>query len=69
MSPTSTRIQAWGVRTGSFVTARDAGHLTWMRDQFGDRFIGGVVLRADRHAFPSGDRIRALPISTVWAAP
>jgi hypothetical protein len=40
-----------------------------MRDQLGDRFIGGVVLHTGPHAFPLGDRLRALPISTIWSAP
>jgi uncharacterized protein len=42
--------------------------LIWMRDQLGARFIGGVVLHAGPRAFPPGDRVRALPISTIWAA-
>lgn len=63
------RVLAFEVKAGSSVTAHDARHLAWMRDQLGDRFIGGAVLHTGPHAFPLGDRLRALPISTIWAAP
>jgi uncharacterized protein len=63
------RVLAFEVKASSSVTARDARHLAWMRDQLGDRFIGGVVLHTGPRAFPLGDRLRALPISTIWAAP
>jgi uncharacterized protein len=37
------RVLAFAVKAGSSVTAHDARHLAWMRDQLGDRFISGVV--------------------------
>jgi predicted AAA+ superfamily ATPase len=63
------RVLAFEVKASSSVTAHDARHLAWMRDQLGDRFIGGVVLHTGPRSFPLGDRVRALPISTIWAAP
>jgi predicted AAA+ superfamily ATPase len=63
------RVLGFEVKASSSVTAGDARHLAWMRDELGDRFIGGVVLHTGPRAFPLGDRIRALPISTIWAAP
>lgn len=62
------RILAFEVKASSAVTASDARHLAWMRDQLGDRFIGGVVFHTGPHVFPLGDRITALPIRAIWAA-
>lgn len=63
------RVLAFEIKAGGAVTAHDARHLAWMRDELGDRFIGGVVFHTGPHAFPLGTRITALPISTIWAAP
>ena len=46
---------------------RDARHLAWLRDELGDRFAGGVVLHAGQASYSLGERIRAAPISTLWA--
>jgi len=43
-----------------------ARHLAWLRDQTGDQFLAGVVLHTGPGAFPLGDRLCALPISTLW---
>jgi uncharacterized protein len=44
----------------------DGRHLEWLRDELGDRFLGGVVLHSGRHAFRLGDRVVAAPISSIW---
>jgi predicted AAA+ superfamily ATPase len=62
------RVLGFEVKASSSVTSADARHLAWMRDELGDRFVGGVVFHAGPHAFPLGDRITALPISAIWAA-
>jgi hypothetical protein len=41
--------------------------LAWLRDQLGDRFVAGVVLRTGPATFRLADRITAPPISTLWA--
>ncbi len=61
------RVLAFEIKASSAATASDARHLAWMRDQLGDRFIGGVVFHTGPHGFPLGDRINALPISAIWA--
>lgn len=61
------RVLAFEVKASSAVTASDARHLAWMRDQLGFRFIGGVIFHTGPHVFPLGDRITALPISAIWA--
>jgi predicted AAA+ superfamily ATPase len=62
------RVLAFEVKASSSVTAHDARHLAWMRDELGDRFIFGAVLHTGPRSFQLGDRIKALPISTIWAA-
>lgn len=63
------RVLGFEVKASSSVTAHDARHLAWMRDELGDRFIAGVVFHTGPRAFPLGDRITALPISVIWATP
>ncbi|MDA8069764.1 MAG: hypothetical protein M0T77_14325 [Actinomycetota bacterium] len=48
------------------VTAFDARHLAWLRDQTGDRFRAGVVLHAGPCSFRLGERASALPIGALW---
>jgi predicted AAA+ superfamily ATPase len=62
------RVLAFEVKASSSVTAHDARHLAWMRDELGDRFIFGAVLHTGPRSYQLGDRIKALPISTIWAA-
>jgi uncharacterized protein len=54
------------VKAGATVERHDARHLTWLRDQIGERFVAGVVFHTGPHAFPLADRIAALPISAIW---
>jgi hypothetical protein len=54
----------WAAAT---VTASDARHLTWLRDQTGDAFAAGIVLHTGPHVFPISDRIVAAPVSTLWS--
>jgi hypothetical protein len=44
-----------------------ARHLAWLRDEFGDRFVAGVVLHTGPRAYELGDRLLAVPICTLWA--
>jgi hypothetical protein len=38
-----------------------------MKEQLGDRFVGGVLLHIGRFTFPLADGIVAAPISTLWS--
>lgn len=49
-------------------TAADAKHLSWLRDEYGDRFVAGVVLHTGPLSYPLGDRITAAPIATLWSS-
>jgi predicted AAA+ superfamily ATPase len=44
-----------------------ARHLFWLRDRLGQRFVHGVVLHTGPRAYAFGERISAVPISTLWA--
>jgi predicted AAA+ superfamily ATPase len=44
----------------------DAAHLRYLRDQVGERFLGGAVLHTGPRAFVLSDRILALPICALW---
>lgn len=47
--------------------ARKLRHLRAMRDALGDVFGAGVLLYAGSEVLDLGDRITAVPISTIWA--
>jgi predicted AAA+ superfamily ATPase len=52
----------------SAAPAREASqHLTWLRDQLGQRFVRGVVLHTGPRAYELEERILAAPIATLWA--
>ncbi len=55
------------VKAGGGPSANDAKHLRWLRDELGDRFVGGAVLHSGPRLYPLTDRIVAAPISTLWA--
>jgi predicted AAA+ superfamily ATPase len=55
------------VKAGGGPTAGDAKHLQWLRDELGDRFIGGAVLHSGPRLYPLAERIVAAPICSLWA--
>ncbi len=66
-------VVAWEVKASSSVSPADTRALGQIRDQI-DRagpgtFRNGIVLYAGAEAFALGDRITALPLSTLWTAP
>lgn len=60
------RLLAMEIKATSAPTRDDARHLTWLRHQLDDRFIGGVVLHTGPRTFRLGDQIVAAPISSLW---
>lgn len=61
------RIVAVEVKAGSGPTLRDAGkHLSWLRDELGDRFVAGVVLHTGPRLYELDRRLIAAPISVLW---
>ena len=49
-----------------FPTLDDAKHLVWLRDEYGKRFVGGVVVHTGQVVTELADRIGAVPISASW---
>lgn len=61
------RVVAVEVKPSHRVGTESARHLAALRDTIGDRFVRGVVLHGGPLVLPLGDRLFALPISTLWA--
>ena len=61
------RLVAFEIKATAAPAAADARHLAWLRDHTGEQFIAGVVLHTGPGAFPLGDRLWALPITSLWA--
>ncbi|MDQ1304494.1 MAG: uncharacterized protein QG671_321 [Actinomycetota bacterium] len=55
------------IKASSAPTAKDAKHLSWLRDNLQDRFLGGIVFHTGPHPYSLGDRLWALPICLLWA--
>jgi uncharacterized protein len=60
------RVVAIEVKAAIDVDDHDTRWLRYLRDQLGDRFINGVVLHLGTRHQPLGDRLTALPLSTLW---
>lgn len=60
------RVFAFEIKAGSAPNRDDARHLTWLRSELGDRFIGGAVLHTGPRTYRLGDDIAAVPISALW---
>jgi predicted AAA+ superfamily ATPase len=54
------------IKASATVTAHDARHLAWLRDEVGDAFAAGFVLHTGPYVFPLGDRLVAAPVSALW---
>jgi uncharacterized protein len=59
-------VGAIEVKASSGVAVGDAKHLMRLRDAVGDRFAAGVVLYLGDRMVPLGDRLWALPVTTLW---
>jgi uncharacterized protein len=55
------------VKAASTVTASDARHLTWLREETGSAFAAGIVFYTGPHVFPLGDLLIAAPVSALWS--
>lgn len=61
------RVFGFEIKATSAPKLDDARHLTWLRDELGDRFVGGAVLHTGPRAFMLDERVAAAPISALWA--
>lgn len=55
------------VKAKSAPKAEDAKHLMWLRDQFGDKFVAGIVFHTGKTPYQLSERIIAAPIWCLWA--
>lgn len=62
------RVFGFEVKATSAPKRDDARHLAWLRDELGDRFIGGAVLHTGPRAFILDESIVAAPISSLWSS-
>jgi predicted AAA+ superfamily ATPase len=60
------RIAAIEVKAAGAARPDDARHLVWLRDHLGDQFAAGIVFHTGPRPYALGDRITALPISSIW---
>lgn len=60
------RIIGIEIKAASAVNQHDARHLSWLREEIGDRFLAGVVLHTGNLTYGLGDRIVAAPICALW---
>lgn len=60
------RVVAIEVKAAAAPTPHDARHLSWMRDELGERFLTGIVFHAGPKLYELDDCIIAAPIATLW---
>jgi uncharacterized protein len=62
------RVVCVEVKAANDVDEGDFRHLRYLRDRLGDRFVQGVVVHLGRRPLAFGDRLTALPLSSLWAS-
>jgi predicted AAA+ superfamily ATPase len=60
-------IVAFEIKATGAPGREGARHLTWLRDQLGERFLAGIVFHTGPRIFTMGERIMAVPICAMWA--
>ena len=60
------RIIAIEVKSSAAPKVDHARHLAWLRNELGTKFVAGIVLHTGPRRFALGERIVALPISSLW---
>jgi predicted AAA+ superfamily ATPase len=59
-------VVAVAVKAAETVRSEDFRAIRHLARRLGDRLVVGIVLYAGGQALPFGDRLRALPISSLW---
>jgi predicted AAA+ superfamily ATPase len=54
------------IKLTSTPTVRHARHLAMLRDRLGSKFTTGLVVHSGTQTLPLGERLWAIPVSTVW---
>jgi predicted AAA+ superfamily ATPase len=61
------RLVGLEIKADAAPTTDSARHLAALRDRYPDTFVAGLVLHTGPRAYRLGDRLLAVPISTLWA--
>ena len=61
------RLVGLEIKADAAPTSDSARHLAALRDRYPDTFVAGIVLHTGPRAYRLGDRLLAVPISTLWA--
>ncbi len=61
------KVIAFEIKSSAAPNRNDARHLEWLREKLDDSFHMGVVFHTGPRAYSLGERIHALPISSIWA--
>lgn len=61
------QVVALEIKAADAVSARDSGHLSWLRDNLGAAFHRGVVLHTGTTTYRLDDQIWAMPIAAIWS--
>lgn len=62
----SGRLAGIEVKLTATPTTQHARHLASLRDRSGPRFTVGLVIHAGRQVLPLGERLWAVPVSSLW---
>lgn len=60
------RVIAIEVKASGTPDRTASRHLTWLRDELGERFVHGLVLHTGQFAQDVDDRITTMPICALW---
>ena len=60
------RVVAIEVKASSTVRSSYFRHLEFLREELGERFLAGIVLSTAPDPARFGDRMWALPVSSLW---
>lgn len=66
LETTSGDVVGIEIKASESVTATDARHLVWMRDNLGPTFRRGLVVHTGSMTYPLAERIWAVPIAALW---
>jgi len=60
-------IVALEVKASATVTAQDFKGLKYLQEEMKEKFIKGIVIYTGSHTIPFGDRLWAMPITSLWS--
>ncbi|MET8756993.1 DUF4143 domain-containing protein [Lentzea sp. NPDC004782] len=60
------RVIACEIKATGAPRKEHAKHLTWLRDELGDRFVAGIVFHTGPRVFPLDEKVSAVPICAIW---